>query len=105
MGGGRVDLRAQTGENFQANAAFGQTRDRSDQMVQAAPHAVELPDDQHVAISHGLQTRVQPRSLVLFARGPVRVDLVLANARGDQGVLLKVERLATVGLRDPGIAD
>jgi len=74
-------------------------------VVQTPPHPVKLPENEHVAFAKRFQARLKAGTLVFRAGGPVRLNLFLADARGDQGVLLKVERLASVGFRDPGIAD
>ena len=94
-----------SGEHPQADAAAVQLIDRRHEMFQAAPQAVELPDDERVARLQGLQAGLQPRAVVMATRGAVLVDAPFVDAGSDQSIALQVEELRTVCLGNPGIAD
>ena len=47
----------------------------SRQMGQVAAEAVELPDDEHVALAQGAQVAVEPRPVVAEAGGEVVVEV------------------------------
>ena len=104
-GGCRIDLRPLSGEHLEADTALGQHGDGFDQMMQAAAHSVELPDEQSIAVTQRLEAGFQPRSFVFFARCAIGVDLALCDIGGNQGVPLQVQGLAAVGFRDPGVAN
>ena len=44
-------------------------------MGQVAAEAVELPDDEHVALAQGAQAAVEPRPVVAEAGGEVVVEV------------------------------
>ena len=72
-------------------------------MGEVAAQAVELPDDEHVALPQGAQAAVESRPVVAYAGGEVVVDVDRVDARGPQGVALQVQRLGAVGLGDAGV--
>ena len=74
-------------------------------MGEVAAQAVELPDDEHVALPQGSQAAVESRPVVAYAGGEVVVDVDRVDALGPQGVALQVQRLGAVGLGDAGVAD
>ena len=50
-------------QGAEPNSAYRQLRHCLDQMWQRAAKAVELPDDQHVAVAHVLECRPQPGTI------------------------------------------
>ena len=56
----------------QAHAAGGQVLHGVDQMGEVAAEAVELPDDEHVALPQGAQAAVESRPVVAYAGGRSR---------------------------------
>ena len=77
-----------------------------DQVGEVVAEAVELPDDEHVALPQGPQAAVESRPVVADAGGEVVIEVDrVVDARGPQGVALQVQRLGAVGLRDAGVAD
>ena len=74
-----------------------------DEMGEVAAQAVELPDDEHVALPQGAQAAVEFRPVVAYAGGEVVVQVDCVDALGPQGVALQVQRLGAVRLRDAGI--
>src|SRR5918998_1407442 len=70
-----------------------------------APEPVEPPGDQGVAGAQALQARLQPGPVVALARGMVLVQPGRVHPGGEQGVALRVERLAAVRLAHPHVAD
>ena len=95
--GGGVDLRTLVGEHPQAHAAGRQVLH---QMGEVAAQAVELPDDEHVALPQSAQAAVEsPRPVVADAGGEVVVEVDRVNAGRLQGVALRVQRLGAVDLQ------
>ena len=78
--GGGVDLRALAGEHPQAHLASRQVLHGVDQMGQVTAEAVELPDDEHVALAQEAQAAVEPRPVVAEAGDEVVVEVDLVNA-------------------------
>ena len=74
-------------------------------MGEVAAQAVELPDDEHVALPHGPQAAVEARPVVAETGGEVVVEVERVDAARPQGVALQVQRLGAVGLRDAGVAE
>ena len=92
--GGGVDLRALAGEHPQAHAAGGQVLHGVDQMGEVAAEAVELPDDEDIALPQGPQAALESRPVVSYAGGEVMVEVDGVDAAfGPQGVALQVQRL------------
>ena len=59
-------------------------------MGEVAAQAVELPDDEHVALSQGAQAAVESRPVVAYAGGDVVVEVDrVVDALGPQGVALQ----------------
>ena len=59
-----------------------------DKVPETATQAIQLPDDERVALSEGLQARSKSGSVVLLARGSVAVEVPLADACGEQCIPL-----------------
>ena len=98
-----VDLRPVAGEHPQAHAAGRQVLHGVDQVGEVAAEAVELPEDEHVALPQSSQAAVESRPVVADAAGAVVVDVDrVVDAGRPQGVALQVQRLGAVGLRDAG---
>ena len=76
-----VDLRPLAGEHPQAHAAGGQVLHGVDQMGEVAAEAVELPDDEHVALPQGAQAAVESRPVVAYAGGEVVVEVGRRSSR------------------------
>ena len=75
-------------------------------MGEVAAEAVELPDDEHVALPQGAQAAVESRAVVAYAGGEGVVEVGrVVDALGPQGVALQVQRLGAIRLRDAGVAD
>ena len=90
----------------QAHAAGGQVLHGVDEMGEVATQAVELPDDEHVALPQGAQAAVESRPVVAYAGGEVVVEVDrVVDALGPQGGALQVQRLGAILLRDAGVAD
>ena len=90
----------------QAYPAGRQVLHGVDQVNEVAAEAVELPDDEHVALPQGPQAAVESRPFVADAGGEVVVEVDrVVDASGPQGVALQVQRLGAVGLREAGVAD
>lgn len=70
-GGGCVDGRALSGEDLQADAAFGEVVVDVDQMSQVPSQPVEFPDEQGVAVAQGLEAGGQLGPGLLLPRGSV----------------------------------
>ena len=68
-GGRGVDLRALTGEHPQAHAAARQVLHGVDQVGEVPAEAVELSNDEHIALSQGAWAAVESRPGVPLASG------------------------------------
>ena len=75
------------------------------QVVQVAPEAIKLPDDQGIALAQCLETGRETGTAVLLARGAVLIDEFLVHACLGQGVILKIEVLCVPGFGDASISD
>ena len=89
---------------FQADAALGMLREGSDEVAKIATQTVELPCDEHIAMTHGPQASRQSISFILLPRRLIPM-LATGYSGFDQRVSLKVERLAAVGSGCTCIAD
>ena len=78
---------------------------RVDQVPQVAAEAVELPDDQRIALAQRLQAGGQAGPVVPLAGGGVFVEVAGIDAGGEQGIPLQVGHLAAVGLAHPHVPD
>ena len=103
--GCRVDLRALARQYTQADPTLRELLHDTHEMVQVAPKAIQLPDDQGIALAQCLEAVVKPGSAVLLARGAVLIDEFLGHAVGRQGVILEIEVLCVPGLGDAGVSD
>ena len=85
--------------------AFRQLLHDTHQVVQVAPEAIKLPDDQGIALAQSLETGREAGSAILLARGAVLIDKFLGHACRGQGVVLEIEVLCVAGLGDAGVSD
>ena len=76
----------------------GQVLHGVDQVGEGAAEAVELPDDEHVALPQGAHAVVESRPVVAYAGSAVVVEVDRVDALGPQGVALQVQRLGAVRL-------
>ncbi len=60
VGGGHVDLRASTSQDFKFNPAWPKIRGRCHQMAQITVEPVQLPDDERASRLKGFQQAVMP---------------------------------------------
>ena len=62
------------GEDPKADTACGQIMNGVDQVAQAAPVAIEVPDDQRVGLAKRLEARVQTGPVILLARSMILIE-------------------------------
>ena len=74
-------------------------------MAEVAAESVELPHDQGVSGSEGLEAGLQPRTIIALPAGHVAVDISLWHAGRVERILLEVERLRPIGFRNTHVAD
>src|SRR5512135_2833747 len=103
--GGRINLGALTREHFEADAALGEILRRIDQMPEITAEAIKLPDHQHIALTKRLQTCLKIGPVVALAGGFVLIDSLGRDPCANEGVMLQVGYLTTIGLRHSGISD
>lgn len=70
--------------------------DGPNEVVQVAAEAVELPDDERVALTERLEARGEARPVVAAAGGTVFVQPANGDAGGKQRVALQLEGLRAV---------
>ncbi len=63
----------------------------------ALAEPVEFPDDEDISLAQRLQACLQSGTFIRSPGRLVRVEPVLADACGDQGIMLQVERLRLFG--------
>ena len=90
------------GEHPQIYAAGRQVLHGVDQAGEVPAGAVELPDDEHIALAQDTLTAVETRPVVPDTGREVAVDVGLVDAGRLQDAALHVQRLRAVGLRDAG---
>ena len=90
-----VSTCALAGEHPQAHAAGRQVLRGVDQVGEVAAEAVELPDNEHIALPQSAQAVVESRAVVQDTGREVVVDIDRVDAGRSQGVPLQVERLVS----------
>lgn len=65
--GGRVNAGSLASQHLEADSPILEVLDKGDQVAQASPESIELPDDQEITLSDGLETPLQARPLLAFA--------------------------------------
>jgi len=93
------------GERAERHAAFLQFGDDRQEVRQRAAEAVELPDDQYVAVSEIGEASMQTRSIILGARRSILMEMTFVHTRGDQRIALQIDRLTFVGRGHAHVAD
>ena len=76
-----------------------------DQVSETATKAIELPDHQYIALAERLQARLKVGPVVALAGGFVLIDALGRDSRANEGVVLEVSHLTTIGLGHSGISD
>ena len=71
-----VDAGALAGQDFQADAGLRERLGGIDQMFEVASQAVELPDDERIAVPQCLQTGGEGRAVLIVPRGLVFVNVI-----------------------------
>jgi len=93
IGGGRVDLRAGTGQHLQPDTARPEILRRRHEVTQIATEPVELPDDERVAWLERLQAGGEARPDIMATRGHILIDAGWIDAGREQRVALRLQRL------------
>jgi hypothetical protein len=68
------------------------------EMPETAAQAIQLPDNEGVALPEGLQACGEARSVVFLARRSIAIEVPLTDANGEYRVPLKVQYLRAIGL-------
>ncbi len=105
IGGGGVDLRPGAGQHFQAHPPHAQVLGRVDQMLEVAPEPVQPPQHERVARLQRLEAGDQAGTCIMPAGGKVLVNAFGLNSSSQQRITLGSERLRTIALRNPDVAD
>ena len=85
-------------QHVETDAADAEVVNDVDEVAQIAPQPVELPDDEGVPATQGLQGSVESKTGVEAAGGAVLVESAPGNARSPQRVPLQIGALRTTGL-------
>ena len=92
------------GQDLEAHALGGEVVHGIDEMAQVAPEAVELPDDQHVALAQGFEAGRQAGAVVAPARGQVLIEVLRSDPCRQQCITLQIEGLTAIRFRDAHVA-
>ena len=75
------------------------------EVPKAASQAVQLPHDERIALPESLKSCRKPGAIILLPRCCVAVEVPLINAGGSERILLQVEYLGAVRLRNSHVAE
>lgn len=75
-------------QDLQSDPALGQLVDEIDQMAQVAAEPIELPGDQHVALTQGLEAGGEAGPVVALAGGVIFVEVLGCHLSGEQRIQL-----------------
>src|SRR5262249_41768595 len=74
-------------------------------MFEVTSQAVELPDDERIAVPPRLETGGKGRAVLVGAGGLVFVEGVGTDASSEERIALQVKHLTAVSFGDTGIAE